>query len=228
MKRKIIVLALAAVLALTAVAGATLAYFTDEEKADNTFTMKGIDITLEEDFEQGSELFPGLDINKDVRVINEDHSSDAYVRVHIAVPALLDSNSMLNLISSDDSKAEGQWSRAESPYTATVDGIEYNVYVYTYMTALASGETTDTDALDRVCLDSNVDARYDDDSKTWILVAANGTEIDPADVTDDEHIMHVLVFAEGVQTATFDDAESALTKVFGDPAKDGYVAPWNR
>lgn len=228
MKRKIIVLAIALCLALTALAGATLAYFTDEEHADNTFTMKGIDITLEEDFEQGSELFPGLDINKDVRVTNEDHSSDAYVRVHIAVPALLDNNKMLCLAAPEGSTEDGQWSRAENAYTATVDGIEYNVYVVTYMTALASCETTETDALDRVYLDSTVDAEYDAEAENWVLVAADGTKVDPADVTDDNNIMHVLVFAEGVQTATFDDAETALNTAFGDPTDDGYTAPWNR
>lgn len=228
MKRKIIVLAIALCLALTALAGATLAYFTDEEHADNTFTMKGIDITLEEDFEQGSELFPGLDINKDVRVTNEDHSSEAYVRVHIAVPALLDNNGMLHLSASEDSTEDGQWSWAESAYTATVDGIEYNVYVVTYMTALKSGETTETDALDRVYLDSTVDAEYDADAENWVLVAADGTKVDPTDVTDENNIMHVLVFAEGVQTATFDDAETALNTAFGDPTDEGYTAPWNR
>lgn len=39
MKKKILVIALAAVLALTAVAGATLAYFTDRDSADNKFVI---------------------------------------------------------------------------------------------------------------------------------------------------------------------------------------------
>ena len=41
MKKKILALALVVVLAVTAVTGATLAYFTDKDDATNTFTVGG-------------------------------------------------------------------------------------------------------------------------------------------------------------------------------------------
>lgn len=174
MKKKIIVLCLVACLAVTAVAGATLAYFTAEDSADNVFTMKGIQVEINEDFDpENAELLPGLDINKDVWVTNTG-TTDAYVRVHIAIPAALDdgdpsfnaSNNFLHFNFTEDSVQPGQWSWTPEMnedvgyrgngegnwnyYTATIDGIDYGVYVVTYRTALAAGEQTATTALDKV------------------------------------------------------------------------------
>lgn len=162
MKKKIIVLCLVACLAVTAVAGATLAYFTAEDSADNVFTMKGIQVEINEDFDpENAELLPGLDINKDVWVTNTG-TTDAYVRVHIAIPAALDdgdpsfnaSNNFLHFNFTEDSVQPGQWSWTPEMnedvgyrgngegnwnyYTATIDGIDYGVYVVTYRTALAA------------------------------------------------------------------------------------------
>lgn len=47
-KKKIVSLCLAAVLVVMAIAGATVAYFTDTKTADNTFTMGNVKITLDE------------------------------------------------------------------------------------------------------------------------------------------------------------------------------------
>ena len=47
-KKKIITLALVAIVAITAIASASLAYFTDTKTADNTFTMGNVKITLDE------------------------------------------------------------------------------------------------------------------------------------------------------------------------------------
>ena len=46
MKKKITVLCLVAVLAITAIAGASLAYFTSETEVENTFTAGGVKIEL--------------------------------------------------------------------------------------------------------------------------------------------------------------------------------------
>ena len=89
MKKKILAFSLVVCLALIAIAGASLAYFTAEDTADNVFTMKGIKIQINEVRDANIELIPGLDINKDVFVENTG-TSDAYVRVHIAIPAALD------------------------------------------------------------------------------------------------------------------------------------------
>ena len=48
MKKKLVAGGLVAALAATAIGGATLAYFTDEEEAVNTFSVGNVDITLTE------------------------------------------------------------------------------------------------------------------------------------------------------------------------------------
>lgn len=46
MKKKIMALCLVVALAAVAVIGGTMAYFTDNDSADNTFTVGGVDIAL--------------------------------------------------------------------------------------------------------------------------------------------------------------------------------------
>ena len=67
MKKKIVALCLCVALAVIAIGGATLAYFTDRDNADNTFTVGNVKIDLIEqqrgedgleDFEQNKKLYP--------------------------------------------------------------------------------------------------------------------------------------------------------------------------
>ena len=48
MKKKIVTVCLAAALMVTALIGGSLAYFTDEDTKDNTFTVGNVDIVLDE------------------------------------------------------------------------------------------------------------------------------------------------------------------------------------
>lgn len=117
MKKKITVLCLVAVLAITAIAGASLAYFTSETEVENTFTAGGVTIELIEQqvndegtalepFEQGQALMPIVGsaqgekdsfgqpvaenyIDKIVTIENNG-KSDAYVRAYFAIPSALD------------------------------------------------------------------------------------------------------------------------------------------
>lgn len=101
MKKKILALALVVVLAVTAVTGATLAYFTDTDENANVFTMGNIDITLDEASveREGDEwkttnervqentyedVYPGAILPKDPTVHN-DGSYGAFVRVKITM-----------------------------------------------------------------------------------------------------------------------------------------------
>lgn len=246
MKKKIVSICLVAVIAVMAIAGASLAYFTDEDKAENVFTTGNVDITLLENFgdnkpETLEKLMPGKQnaITKEVTVKNNG-SEDAYVRVHIAIPAMLDSgtpelaayNNTLHWNFTKEAVQEGQWSQlqnkeqvgpndnypnwpgnggAYNTYTTKVDGIAYNVYVITYETALKKDETTATPAISQVYLDEKVtNAQMD-----GIIKALEGN-------------IKVLVFAEGGQKAGFDDAYTALNTQFGTPGSEGYAAPWNK
>ena len=251
MKKKIVAICLVACLAVMAIAGASLAYFTAEDTADNVFTMKGIKVELNEEFEQGSELLPGLDINKDVFVKNTG-SSDAYVRVHIAIPAALDDgdpsfaayNNFLHWNFTKDSIADGQWSWLPEMsegvgykgngagnwnyYTTNIDGIDYAVYVVTYRTALAAGEQTATQALDKVYVDATVDCEWDEATNGFVYTDTKGNTVAPSQFADANGNVHIKVFAEAAQTATFDDAYDALNTAFGTPGAAEYVAPWNK
>lgn len=256
MKKKIVAICLVTCLAVMAIAGASLAYFTAEDTADNVFTMKGIKVELNEEFEQGSELLPGLDINKDVFVKNTG-SSDAYVRVHIAIPAALDdgdptfnaSNNFLHFNFTNESVEAGQWSwipeYTESVgykgngkgnwnyYPATIDGIDYGVYVVTYRTALKAGEQTATQALDKVYIDKTVDCEWvETDTDTgegyFKYVDTKGNEVTMDKISANGNDIKIKVFAEAAQTATFENAYDALNTAFGTPGSEGYVAPWNK
>ena len=117
MKKKILALCLIVALAVTAVVGGTLAYFTDKDNATNTFTAGGVDIALIEQqvnedgtdleaFEQNQVLMPIVGsaqgekddfgqpvaenyIDKMVTIKNTG-KSDAYVRAYFAIPSALD------------------------------------------------------------------------------------------------------------------------------------------
>ena len=115
MKKKIIALCIAAVLIVTAVAGASLAYLTDTKQADNTFTVGNVRIELIEQqrgengleaFEQNKKLLPivgsaqgekdeyGMPTAKNyvdkIVTVQNTGSEDAYIRAYFAIPAALD------------------------------------------------------------------------------------------------------------------------------------------
>ena len=224
MKKKILALCLVVVLAVTAVTGATLAYFTDTDEAENVFTTGNVDITLDEVFDpEDAKLLPGIDVTKEVDVTNVG-SENAFVRVHIAFPAILDSgsedqpqfaayNNTLHWNFTRASFAEGLWSWNASKdgdnypgnggawncYQETVDGVLYNVYVATYETALATGEQTADNAIYKVYLDAAV------------------TNEMMEGIIEELGEIKVLVVAEGAQEAGFDNAYDALNTAFGIP-----------
>ena len=237
MKKRITVICLAVCLAVVAITGASLAYLTDTDKADNAFTVGNVDIVLTENFSQYSKLLPAVGsaqagtlkngVEKEVFVTNTG-SEAAYVRVHIAIPSILDEGdptfdagkNVLHFNFSDASVADGKWNWSKAIggshtgnwnyYETTIDNVRYNVYVVTYETALANGETT-LDAMHQVYLDSKV------------------TNEDIARINEElNDNWHMFVVAEGVQAAGFDDAYTALNTAFGTPGSDGYVNPWNK
>ncbi len=101
-KKKIVSLALAAVLAVVAVTGASLAYFSDKDTAKNTFTVGNVKIDLIQqektanglaDFTQEKTLLPGTQtdgnaLSKIVTVKNTG-KNDAWVWVELLIPKYL-------------------------------------------------------------------------------------------------------------------------------------------
>ena len=101
MKKKVLAIALAAILAITAITGATLAYFTDTDEIDNTFTAGNVAIDLTEQDPNNAEkrvdvgeeeteevkfpqLFPGMTLTKDPTIENVG-SLEAYVAAKIEI-----------------------------------------------------------------------------------------------------------------------------------------------
>jgi len=244
--KKIAILALSlCMIAAIAVTG-TIAYFADTDAQLNVFTTGNVKIDLYEDFanndgnpahlmpvtydENGDRKADNV-VEKEVFVKNIG-TEDAYVRVHIAFPSMLDSgsedepqfasyNNTLHWNFTADSYADGKWNwnadkdgenypgngGAWNFYQTSIDGILYNVYVATYETAIASGNGT-CDAMSQVYLDKKVTNEMIDEIK---------------EVLKDEWKIYVV--AEGVQKAGFDDAYTALNTEFGVPGSTGYVAP---
>lgn len=230
-KRKIIALALTLSMVAILAIGGTLAYFTDTEEATNVFTVGNVDITLNETFdEENAHLVPATGsaqndtlqngIEKDVWVTNNTGSDDAFVRVHIAIPTILDdgdptynaSANTLHFNYEPESVVAGEWSwktadgSAWNAYQAKIDDIDYNVYVVTYQTALAAGDDTNTQAMHQVYLDSKT---------TNEQIASINSKIGT------EWKIHVI--AEGAQADGFATAYEALDTAFGVP---GSYNPW--
>ncbi len=89
MKRKLFAMCLVAALAATAVIGGTLAYFTDSDAAENTFTVGNVDIALTEpDWEaegkaEAETVYPGEPLAKDPTVENVG-ANPCFVRVSVS------------------------------------------------------------------------------------------------------------------------------------------------
>ncbi len=228
-KRKLLLVALSLCMVAILAMGGTLAYLTDYETETNVFTVGNVDITLDETFDEGAKLIPGIDVNKDVRVTNVG-TEPAYVRVHIAIPKLLDDGyatfaSYANTLHWNFSKAsvaDGQWnwhstnvngSNETMPgwpgnggnwnhYVATVDGIEYTVYIATYETALENKEQTANEAITKVYLDASLDNVHIEN-----IIAELGE-------------IKILVAAEAVQAAGFENAYDAFAAAQKDANPD--------
>ncbi|MBQ8559228.1 MAG: hypothetical protein IJ439_04515 [Tyzzerella sp.] len=234
MKKKITSLGLVAIIAIMAIAGASLAYLKDTDQEDNVFTVGNVEIDLTENFDESlAKLMPAVGsaqngtlqngIQKEVFVTNTG-SENAYVRVHIAIPTILDngdpsfdaSSNVLHFNYDGDNIGENKWDWSNATgapyegswnyYETTIDDIAYNVYVVTYEKALVADEKT-VSAMTQVYLDSKVTNEDINSIKKTL--------------GDD---WHIYVAAEGVQAAGFANAYTALNTAFGTPGS--YAVEW--
>lgn len=239
-KRKILALASAVCMVAILAIGGTLAYFTDTDAKSNVFTTGNVKIQLNENFgdndpETPEKLLPATGsaqagtlqngITKEVSVKNIG-TEDAYVRVHIAIPSILDNGNpefdagknALHFNYAADSVGEGKWDWSKTTgtpyegnwnyYETTIENIKYNVYVVTYGTALKTNEETPDKAIHQVYLDSNTS---NEAIKSYKETLGDNWQI--------------LVLAEGAQAEGFDDAYAALNTAFGVPGS--YTPNWS-
>ena len=254
-KRKILLLASTLLMVAVLAVGGTLAYFTDADVAKNVFTIGNVQIDLKENFVEESKLVPVTYdengerkadnvVNKDVFVTNTG-SEEAYVRVHIAIPSILDdgdpnfdaSANILHFNAETESYQDGFWNWGKAPadndgltgsamvngknwnyYNAAIGGIAYNVYVVTYESILTKDATTLGYAMSQVYMDKSV-------TNQDITNIKNGW-------TDEAGVEHegigekwnILVAAEGTQADGFANAFEALNTAFGVPGT--YTVEW--
>lgn len=102
MKKKIMAMCLVVALAVVAIGGATLAYFTDTDAAKNTFTMGKVDIVLDEapvdedgkktdgdrvkdnDY-TATNMVPGYEFDKDPTIHVQKGSEDSYIFLDVTI-----------------------------------------------------------------------------------------------------------------------------------------------
>ena len=215
MKKKIVAFALVACLAMIAIAGASLAYFTDTDEKINAFTSGKVDITLNEVFDaETAQLIPGVEIQKDVTISLSNDSVETYVWYTYAIPAnnaIHVNHAGRNLLEHRDNKA--YWTIDQTKATdekqcwiindtaieqVEVDGILYNVYVVLYNGTLTAGEET-TIGMTKVYCDTKVD--FDNETENYTMNGQN--------IGFDLNNVKIIVTAYGIQAATFGSVQEA-------------------
>lgn len=250
MKKKILAMCLCVAMLAIAIVGGTLAYFTDTDEATNTFTTAKVNIALNEQqrgengleayVNEGKVLYPivgsaqgtkdamGMPtaanyIDKIITIKNLNDSTDAYVRLYIAIPSVLDNvadagqnilhfNMGNNFATGDYTVADYAYWGAETllvkdfPIGEGDDAINYNIYYRDYNKVMAAGTETGSAAYVGFYMDAKVD--YDNANGYYTI---NGEEIK----FDFSKGVNIPVFAVGVQEAGFESAAAAVDAAFG-------------
>lgn len=245
MKKKLMALAVITAMLAIAIVGGTLAYFTDEDEKTNTFTTAKIDISLNEQqrgengleaFEDAKVMLPvvGYDeaelddmglttaanyVDKIITVKNLSDSTDAYVRLYIAIPSVLDKQAdagmnVLHFTLGSDFETGSYTAADHANWGAEtllvkdfeINGIAYNVYYRDYNKIMAKDTETGSAAYVGFYMDSAVD--YDHENECYTI---NDEKID-FDFTEG---VEIPVYAVGVQASGFDSAAKAVEAAFG-------------
>ena len=172
-------------------------------------------------------------VDKIVTVENTG-KNDAWVRVLVGFPTALDAAkeadmklhwNVGNYFHADGTYTEGSaevaynWTAGALPYVVTVEGIEYNVYSFTYNTKLAAGQATVDPAIIGFYLDSRVN--YDADLGVYTIDYGTG----PEKIENFDGNVVIPVVAQAVQYDGFEtSAAAAFEAAF--PANADNVKAW--
>lgn len=182
-------------------AGATLAFFTDQEEKVNTFTVGNIDIQLEEpqwDPDKGRDITPDKEVPKDPQITNTG-ANDAYVFMEVSVPrsevrTVNDDGSLTEALVQDLFTYETNegWTlmRKQSNHNSTT-------YYYAYtdadntMKALKPEETT-TPVFSSVRFINMTEGEIEGEDLS-INVISRGIQTEDLDITDPLEIYSLIV-----------------------------------
>lgn len=196
MLKKIIAWTLVVALTATLAIGGTLAYLTDRDSEANVFTVGDVNIDLNEEFNQGSALIPGVNIEKKPTITNVGPNR-AWVWATVAVPA--------NLADVIDFSGEGAgwkaWTKA--PNTTEIDSMDYALYTILYSAPLDVGDVTDV-LFTNVALNQNVDI---DPNGDWYTVTDGDAHPLNWNNSNGDPIIYVSAYA--IQTEGFTDVNAA-------------------
>lgn len=233
-KKKILTLALVLALLAIVTVGGSLAWFTAEDSAKNTFTVGSVEIRqLEqqenengelEDFEQGKQLLPIVNINDPAadpnyqqKIVSVENfgKNDAYVQTHIAIPTKLVGYIKLDLDFENDA-GQPLWEDVtpEQGNTVEVDGVSYTVYTYRYMWTLVK-ETKTEPILRGVYMDAAVDIKNNAEGQPEYCKPNGSGGFDFSEFPVGNAEINVLVASQAVQKEGFGSAEEALEAAFG-------------
>lgn len=220
MMRKIVTMALVVALTAGVAITGTLAYLTDRDSKVNVFTVGDVEIELNEDFEQGETLVPGVKLEKKPTITNTG-KNDAWVWATIAIPSALDnedaSKNVIHFNYSKDPEYSQEWTWKDSDDKwivgkETINGIEHNVYTVLYQKPLKSNEETSA-VIHTVYMDAHIDI---DPDGNWYHVE-NGVAQDLEWNSDREGNPVIYVSAYAIQAEGFATVQDAY---------DAYAAQW--
>ena len=211
------------ILLAVAIAGGTLAWFTDTDEVKNVFTIGSVEIVQNETnadgsaFTQNQQLLPivntadpaadGNYIDKIITVSNTG-KNPAYIRTYIAVPKAL-----LGVLQID--VKTDNWSFVDSAETS-IGGMSHMVYYFDYNYALTPQETSDK-LLQGVYLDAATDLNVYRDANgqvTHAYFVFGGSEITGVNAAQP---ISVYVATRAVQMEGFEGrtGTQVLDSVFG-------------
>lgn len=195
MKKKIIALLLVVALTAAVAIGGTLAYLTDRDSEANVFTVGDVNIDLNETFNQGAALLPGVSVNKEPTITNMG-PNNTYVWATVAVPA--------NLASVIDFSGEGAgWEAWDNGTNTTINGENYVLYTILHTGALEVGGVTNA-LFNNVALSPSVDV--DPDGNWHTVVGGVATDLGWSNA-DGNPVIHVSAYA--IQTDGFSSVSEA-------------------
>lgn len=196
-----------AMVALIAVFG-TVAYLSDRDSETNVFTSGDVSIDLTEQYSDGSQLLPGVMVNKTVTITN-DGKNDAWVWYTYAIPK--------NIASEVDVFGNDQWDTttiAVSEKEITVNEVKdtYMVYTCLWKEPLAVGKSLE--GMTGVQFDASVDYY---DGKYYTVVEGVATEVGADDLAD----ANILVAAYAIQKDEFKTVKEAYDAYWGQWKENG-------
>ena len=206
MMKKIISVILVVSLTAAIAIGGTLAYLTDRDSEANVFTTGDVNIDLNEDFNQGSTLTPGVEIEKAPTVTNVG-PNEAWVWTTVAVPK--------DLASVIDFTGKGDGWETWTEGTTTIDNEAYVLYTILHTEALEVGDVTDV-LFTTVTLDETVDIAPD--GKWHTVEGGNATALG---WTNDDGDPVIYVSAYAIQAEGFDTVADAYAAYNAQWAENG-------